>query len=289
MNGAVATVGGAALGSARPARRRRRADASPAGARSPGRCGAVLDPVTDVLNLGAVGHDRPFDLRPLEHHVTADRRVDRARSDSSRADRLGRRSTVCGRTACTDRSGQEEAGTSRQARAEPGASRLPDQPPPDRGVVVTPALAGIDEGTKRSRLVEQQPERAPIPLGLTIATAREEASGSRPATACDGRGSPASGDGDALLLRRRRGSDGTTAAPRARRPEAEVPGGIEQALVTAPCSWERQSPGARGVTFIGYRPTPGLSDWAPSVGSCAARSRLSSSASFTGGSSCSPE
>ena len=35
------------------------------------------------------------------------------------------------------------------------ASRLPDQPSPDRGVVVTPALAGIDEGSKRPRLVEQ--------------------------------------------------------------------------------------------------------------------------------------
>jgi hypothetical protein len=32
-----------------------------------------------------------------------------------------------------------------------------------------------------------------------------------PATACDGRGSPASGDGEALLLRRPRGSDGSTA------------------------------------------------------------------------------
>ena len=42
-----------------------------------------------------------------------------------------------------------------------------------------------------------------------------------------------------LLLGRRRGSDGAPAAPRARRPEAEVRGGIEQALETAPYSWEQ--------------------------------------------------
>ena len=40
----------------------------------------------------------------------------------------------------------------------------------------------------------------------------------------------------ALPLRRRRGSDGTTAASRARRPEAEVPGRIDHALETAPYS-----------------------------------------------------
>ena len=36
---------------------------------------------------------------------------------------------MCGRTACTDRWGREETSVSRQRRATPGASRLPDQPP----------------------------------------------------------------------------------------------------------------------------------------------------------------
>jgi hypothetical protein len=31
---------------------------------------AALDPVTDMVVLGAVGHCRPFDLRRLDHHIT---------------------------------------------------------------------------------------------------------------------------------------------------------------------------------------------------------------------------
>jgi hypothetical protein len=57
---------------------------------------------------------------------------------------------------------------------------------------------------------------------LTAAIAQEDASGSRPVTACDGRVSPACGDGDAVLLRRPHGSRRSAAALATRRAEAEA-------------------------------------------------------------------
>ena len=65
----VPAVAGAVLNSPLSARRRRRANASLAGARTPGRCGRRVRPCCSRSGhrcacLGAVGHDRPFDLRP---------------------------------------------------------------------------------------------------------------------------------------------------------------------------------------------------------------------------------
>ena len=65
----VPAVAGAVLNSPLSARRRRRANASLAGARTPGRCGRRVRPCCSrsghrCARLGAVGHDRPFDLRP---------------------------------------------------------------------------------------------------------------------------------------------------------------------------------------------------------------------------------
>jgi hypothetical protein len=89
-----------------------------------------LHAVADVqtLDLGAIGHRPPFDLRPLDHHITP----------------------------------IEELTEQGPIRLEPapvgtpcGARRLSlTRPPsPDRGVVITLALADIDEISKRLRLV----------------------------------------------------------------------------------------------------------------------------------------
>ena len=51
--------------------------------------------------------------------------------------------------------GREETDTIGEPVRSQGASRLPDQPRPDRGVVITLALAGIDEVSECSRLVWQ--------------------------------------------------------------------------------------------------------------------------------------
>ena len=75
---------------------------------------AALDPVTDALDLGAVGHRRPFDLRPLDHHITPIEEL--TEQDPIRLEQIGCVATLRVREdRCTARRGREEAGTSRQA------------------------------------------------------------------------------------------------------------------------------------------------------------------------------
>jgi hypothetical protein len=71
-----------------------------------------------------------------------------------------------------------------------------------------------------------------IPGALTCGVAQEEASGSTPAAAFDGRGSPAPGDGDPVLLRRPRGHDRAASAPGARGRE----GAARSQLAAARCA-----------------------------------------------------
>jgi hypothetical protein len=82
---------------------------------------AALDPVTDALDLGAVGHRRPFDLRPLDHHITPIEEL--TEQGPIRLEQIGCVATLRVR-------GSTGAGGSRHQsarRAEPRASRSPDR------------------------------------------------------------------------------------------------------------------------------------------------------------------
>jgi hypothetical protein len=85
---------------------------------------APLDPITDVVDLGAVGRCRPFDLRPLDHHITPIEEL--TEQDPIRLEQIGWVSAV----SCDGEPQEAARGSSRHqwaARTEPGASRSPDR------------------------------------------------------------------------------------------------------------------------------------------------------------------